>query len=200
MAKKPYVVGITGGTASGKTTMVERLPALLEPLRVYRFNCDYYYRYGQRLTVVAPFTGIEYKEANVPEALGLKELFRDFADVCEGNTEEEYEVVLIEGLFTLYLPEIRNRLSLKIFIDLQSDERLIRRIRRWIPQGQTFDEIADRYLDTVRYRHQEYVEPTRWYADLVINGTLSDKSMDIVATYIKADVARKKEEEQKPAE
>ena len=120
-------------------------------------------------------------------------LFHYFEVVCDGRTDEEYDVLLIEGLFTLYLPEIRNRLSLKIFIDLQSDERLIRRIRRWIPQGQTFDEIADRYLDTVRYRHQEYVEPTRWYADLVINGTLSEKSMDIVATYIKADVARQKE-------
>ena len=153
MGKKPYVVGITGGTASGKTTLVERLPALLEPLRVYRFNCDYYYRYGQRLTTVAPFTGIEYKEANVPEALGLKELFHDFEEVCEGRTEEEYDVVLIEGLFVLYLPELR-------------------------------------YLDTVRYRHNEYVEPTRWYADMVINGTLPDKSLDILATYIKADVAR----------
>lgn len=190
MGKKPYVVGITGGTASGKTTLVERLPALLEPLRVYRFNCDYYFRYGKRLTVIAPFTGIEYKEANVPESLGLEQLFADFEKVCEGETEEEYDVVLIEGLFTLYLPEIRNRLHLKVFIDLQSDERLIRRIRRWMPQGQTFDEIADRYLDTVRYRHMEYVEPTRWYADVIINGTLSDKSLDVLATYIRADCQR----------
>ena len=59
-----------------------------------------------------------------------------------------------------------------------------------MPQGQTFDEIADRYLDTVRYRHMEYVEPTRWYADVIINGTLSDKSLDVLATYIRADCQR----------
>ncbi len=190
MNQKPYVVGIAGGTASGKTTLVEKLPPLLEPLRVYRFNCDHYYRFDNMPKVIAPFTGIEYKEANIPEALRLEELFRDFADVCEGRTEEEYDVVLIEGLFVLYLPELRERLNLKVFIDLQSDERLIRRIRRWMPLGQTMDEIADRYLDTVRYRHNEYVEPTRWYADLVLNGTLSDKSLDVLATYIKADAQR----------
>ncbi len=190
MGKKPYIVGIAGGTASGKTTLVERLPALLEPLRVYRFNCDTYFRFNNMPKVIAPFTGIEYKEANIPEALRLEDMFRDFEAVCEGQTEEEYDVVLIEGLFVLHLPEIRNRLHLKVFIDLQSDERLIRRIRRWMPKGQTMDEIADRYLDTVRYRHQEYVEPTRWYADVVINGALSDKSLDVLATYVKADSAR----------
>lgn len=190
MEKRPYVVGIAGGTASGKTTLVERLPTLLEPLRVYRFNCDKYYRFDNMPRVIAPFTGIEYKEANTPEALKLEELFADFEKVCEGQIEEQYDVVLIEGLFVLHLPELRNRLDFKVFIDLQSDERLIRRIRRWMPLGQTMDEIADRYLDTVRYRHQEYVEPTRWYADVVINGALSDKSLDVLATYIKADSAR----------
>lgn len=190
MGKKPYVVGIAGGTASGKTTLVERLPALLEPLRVYRFNTDMFYRFDNPPKTIAPFTGIEYREMNIPEALKLEELFAAFEKVCNGETEEEYDVVLIEGLFVLYLPEIRNRLNLKIFIDLLSDERLIRRIRRWMPKGQTMDEIADRYLDSVRYRHDEYVEPTRWYADMVINGALSDKSLDVLATYIKVDSAR----------
>lgn len=185
--KRPYIVGIAGGTASGKTTLASRLPELLTPLRVNNFMCDRYYRFENPPKVIAPFTGIEYRDMNVPEALRLEELYADFAAACE---DPQVDVLLIEGLFTLYLPEIREKLDLKVFVDLPSDERLIRRIRRWMPMGQTMDEIADRYLDTVRYRHDEYVEPTRWYADVVVNGALTDGSLDVLATYIRAAAGR----------
>ena len=74
------------------------------------------------------------------------------------------------------------------FVDLKSDERLVRRIRRHLERGDTFDEITDRYIDTVRFRHDELVEPTRWRADLLFNGTLYGKELDIAETYIRANI------------
>ena len=93
---------------------------------------------------------------------------------------------MIEGLFALYLPEVLEHLDLKIFVDLKSDERLVRRIRRHLERGDTFDEITDRYIDTVRFRHDELVEPTRWRADLVLNGTLAGQEIAVAETYIRA--------------
>ena len=69
-------------------------------------------------------------------------------------------------------------------MDLDSDERLVRRIRRFTSFGQTFDEVTDRYIDTVRFRHNELIEPTRWHADMVVNGIAGDTSVDILAAYI----------------
>ncbi len=207
MAKRPFVIGIAGGTASGKTTLAARLKEELAPLKVHIFNTDSYYRYPF-LTTIAPFSGIEYVEHNHPDCLLLNDLLRDFSAACAGQpfqqrifnpgTQEErfeqfdevFDVIVIEGLFMLYFERIRALLDLKVFVDLEPDERLIRRIKRWLPLGQTMDEIAERYLDTVRYRHDEFVEPTRWYADVVIGGWLKPESVEILKTYIRAGVQK----------
>ena len=125
-----------------------------------------------------------YPEHNHPDSLRLDALYDDFAAALAGDAD----VVIVEGLFALYLKEIRDRLTVKVFVDLQSDERLVRRIKRFMhDRGQTLDEVADRYLDTVRYRHDELVEPTRWHADIVINGSPGPgKGAEILKTYTKA--------------
>ena len=78
-------------------------------------------------------------------------------------------------------------------MDLKSDERIVRRIKRFTAMGQTFEEVTDRYLDTVRFRHDELIEPTRWHADLVLNGTFLDGlGADVVVRYLaeKLEAAR----------
>ena len=100
----------------------------------------------------------------------------------------EHTLVIIEGLFALYLPEILEHLDLKVFVDLKSDARLVRRIRRHLEWGDTFDEITDRYIDTVRFRHDEFVEPSRWRADMVVNGTLEGQEIAILSTYIESKI------------
>ena len=80
--------------------------------------------------------------------------------------------MLVEGLFALHLEAVRERADLKVFVDLESDERLARRIVKFMAWGDTYEQVTSRYLDTVRFRHNELVEPTRWHADLVLNGTL----------------------------
>lgn len=96
--------------------------------------------------------------------MDIDKVYNNFTVAVSDKTND---IVLIEGLFSLYFEQIRDKLDLKLFIDLKSDERIYRRIKRWM-DCQTLDEIALRYLDTVRYRHDEFIEPTRWYADLVI--------------------------------
>ena len=173
-----FVIGIAGGTCSGKSTLTEKLE------NYYGDKCkvlhmDAYFR-RPSITTIAPITGIEYVEHNHPDALYLDNLYRDFGEAIASDVQ----LVIIEGLFALYLPEIREKLDLKIFVDLDSDERLVRRIKRFTSRGQTFEEVTDRYIDTVRFRHNELIEPTRWHADMVVNGIFKEKTVNILTTYI----------------
>jgi uridine kinase len=181
MRKRPYVVGISGGTCSGKSTVADILAkALGEKYTATVINMDRYYK-KPIIRTIAPFTRKEYAEANHPDSLERDRLFSDYLAAIgdAGN-----DIVIVEGLFSLYYDEIRERLDLKVFIDLKSDERMYRRIKRWMDR-QPLDEIALRYLDTVRYRHDEFVEPTRWHADMIINGSLdANMGTRILESYI----------------
>jgi uridine kinase len=87
---------------------------------------------------------------------------------------------------TLHDDAIRSLLDLRIFLDAQSDERIVRRLKRNLAVGGDFDQIAAFFLDTVRYRHQEFVEPSRWHADIVLNGSnTSDRGVELVIEWIR---------------
>lgn len=180
---KPYVVAIAGGTCSGKSTLTDRLEGIFkEKCKVVAFHMDKYFK-KEPPTTIAPITRKEYVEHNSPDTLELPRMFEDFARVTGDGSDAR--LVLVEGLFALYLDEIRDRADLKIFVDLPSDERLTRRIVRFMAWGQTFEEVTERYLDTVRFRHNELIEPTRWHADLVLNGTLDrGQGVDVAACFI----------------
>lgn len=179
---KPYVVGIGGGTCSGKSTLTAHLKERFSDAAPVIFNMDAYFIKPFK-TTIAPITGKPYPEVNHPSALDLDRMFADFRAAV---SDPQNRLVIIEGLFALYLPELLEHYDLKIFVDLKSDARLVRRIRRHLERGDTFDEITDRYIDTVRFRHDELVEPTRWRADMVLNGTLAGKEIDIAETCIRA--------------
>ena len=178
-----YIIGIAGGTCSGKSTLAGRLENIYGG-RCRVIHMDAYFKKPSP-TTVAPITRKVYVEHNHPDAL---ELDRLYADLDEITASGEPELLIIEGLFALSLDPIREKLDLKIFVDLDSDERLVRRIRRFTSFGQTFDEVTDRYIDTVRFRHNEFVEPSRWHADAVINGTAGQSSVDLLAAYIDAQL------------
>lgn len=184
---KPYVVAIAGGTCGGKSTLTERLGEMFSPLcRTKVLNMDSYFKKDPPNTV-APITRKVYVEHNSPDTLELDKMYADFEAVTAENSE--YDLVLIEGLFALYLDKIRERADLKIFVDLKSDARLVRRIVKHMQWGQTYEQVTDRYLDTVRFRHDELIEPTRWHADVVINGTLDDNlGTEIAGCYIKREL------------
>lgn len=180
-----FVIGIAGGTCSGKSTLAGKLAEYYGD-RCRVINMDAYFR-RPSITTIAPITGIEYVEHNHPDALYLDKLYADFNDAIENGKEK---VLIIEGLFALYLAEIREKLDLKIFVDLASDERLVRRIRRFTANGQTFDEVTSRYIDTVRFRHNELIEPSRWHADMVVNGNAGQISVDMITAYVDAKISK----------
>lgn len=180
-----FVIGIAGGTCSGKSTLADKL-AEYYGSRCRVIHMDSYFR-RPFITTIAPITGIEYVEHNHPDALYLDALYADFNNAI---TDGKEELLIIEGLFALHLAEIREKLDLKIFVDLDSDERLVRRIRRFTAKGQTFDEVTSRYIDTVRFRHNELIEPSRWYADMVVNGNAGQTPVDMITVYVDSKISK----------
>ena len=170
--KRPFVVGISGGSASGKSTFCNVLEGALSTLRIKTFHMDDYFKPEEKRPYAeAPITGNMYVDDNHPETIDLLQMKADM----DNGLKEDYDVVIVEGLLTLWDKEIYSRLDLKLFVDCRSDERIVRRLRRNMDWGLKFDEISNVYLDLVRYRHDEYVEPTKWKADIILNGSCSSK-------------------------
>ena len=181
---KPFVLGIAGGSASGKSTLSERLINALDDCKVITFHMDHYFKpKEQRPHVKAPITKKIYMDDNHPETVNLSQLKED---ILIAINEAKADIIIIEGLLTLHDDEICQLLDLKLYVECRTDERIVRRLRRNMGRGLTFDEIADIYLDMVRYRHDEYVEPSKWKADLIINGSMfSEKALEVIVQAIK---------------
>jgi len=181
--QRPFTVGIAGGSAAGKSTFAQRLAESLHGLDVRLMRMDAYFK-EEKPVHRGPLSGREWPDYNQPASFHLDRLVADL-DAAQGD------VVLVEGLMTLCVDEVRERCDLKLFVDAPADERIVRRLRRNMAErGLSFDEIAGYYLDCVRFRHQEYVEPSRWFADLVVNGSvLSDAATETVAAYVRANLA-----------
>lgn len=183
--KKAITIGIAGGSAGGKSTFAERLKNALSEFDVCVLSMDAYFKPPEERAVAeAPITEKPYRDDNHPSSFKLDELRRDFAKIVyDGHTQ----VVIVEGLLTLWDKELEKQLDLRLFVDCRPDERIVRRLKRNMGWGLTFDEISNVYLDMVRYRHDEFVEPTKWRADLIINGSNpSEKSIQIITNYVKS--------------
>lgn len=188
--KKPFIVGIAGGSASGKSTFTDILEKKISSYNTKVIHMDDYFKpENERPYVESPMKEKMYIDDNHPETIYLEQFKTDMQTVIDG----EYDIIILEGLLILWDKEIYSKLDLKLFVDCRADERIVRRIKRNMQWGQTYDEISNTYLDMVRYRHDEYVEPTKWRADVIINGsTLSSQSVDMVAGYIKSSITLQK--------
>ncbi len=162
-----FVIGIGGGSAAGKSAVAEELRKLLAPLRVEVVNQDRYFRNSEELPRhVAPTSGRTWPDHNHPDSFDFLRLRQHVAAARQGSAA----VVIVEGILALYDPELREMMDLKLFVEAAADERIVRRIRRNLAWGYDLDEICDFYLDSVRFRHAEFCEPTRRHADLMIPG------------------------------
>lgn len=179
------IIGIAGGSASGKSTLSGCLAEALKDLRVLELHMDSYFKDPEeRPSAAAPVTGRIYRDDNHPLTVDLEGLKRDLQAAVDGS---KYQIVIVEGLLVLWDEEIYRQLDLRLFVDCRPDERIVRRLKRNMGWGLSFDEIADVYLDLVRYRHDEYVEPCRWRADFVLNGSNpSPKALEAMVLYIRS--------------
>ncbi|MBC7235231.1 MAG: uridine kinase [Chloroflexi bacterium] len=182
ISTKPLLVGIAGGTASGKTTIARQLERALADLRVRVISMDAYFL-REKPRMRGPISGEEFEDHNHPASFDLEGLMADLDACCAAD---ELDVVIVEGLMTLYHEPLRQRLDLRLFVDAPADERIVRRLKRNMAKGLAFDDIAHFYLQSVRFRHEEFVEPSRWHADLVLNGAYpSERGLEVIANWIR---------------
>nr|WP_314592149.1 AAA family ATPase [Paenibacillus terrigena] len=186
---KPIVVGIAGGSGSGKSTYCEIIVKELKDYQVAVVSTDDFYK-RDLPKMVSPVSNVEYDDFNHPDALDYNKLMEYLNNLL--RAENHPEVVILEGIFTLYFEELRKMLDLKIFVDLDSDERMYRRISRNMKNwGVGFEEVATYYLDAAKHREIEFVLRTKNFADIVINGNhLQGISKNIISCWISSMIRK----------
>lgn len=178
------VVGIAGGTGSGKTTVAKTIAAALPIDRVAMVEYDAYYRDRTDLELEARSQlNFDHPEAletelfvehltSLKEGRGIDMPIYDFKThrrKVESRRIEAAPVVIVEGILVFVDPRVRERLDMKIFVDTDADIRVFRRIRRDMEQrGRTFESVREQYYRTVRPMHLQFVEPSKRWADLII--------------------------------
>ncbi len=197
--RKPVFIGIAGGTGSGKSTFTNRLKEAFGD-RVSVVYYDNYYRCRDDL----PFE--ERKKINYdhPDAFETDLLIKHIRALKDGQEVEcpvyDYtvhnrsgktilirpaDVILVEGIMVLQNEELRKLLDIKVYVEADADERILRRVIRDVKErGRDIEGIAKQYLTTVKPMHYLYVEPTRAMADIVINSGLNDVAFDLVRSKI----------------
>ena len=195
------IIGIAGGSGSGKTTVVKRIAKALPPHCAAVIPLDSYYNDTTALT------DEERKAINFdhPDAFDWKLLHKQISMLKKGEAIEQptysyvlsnrlpetvhvepKPVIIIEGIMTLVDRKLRNMMDLKIFVDTDSDERLIRNILRDVMErGRTVDMVLNRYLEVLKPMHEQFIEPTKKYADIIIpQGGENMKGIGIICKYI----------------
>jgi uridine kinase len=180
MRSRPFKIGIAGGSASGKSTLAAAIVAELSKrqpgLRAQVTSADRYFRFDEpdMPTFILSSTGEELPDCNQPDSIDYARLIADFDAVC--CADDAPDVVIVEGLMILYVPELRERFDLRLFVELDADERALRRLVRNVYREHDpitkHDPrlIAQYYLDSAKASHALYTEPTRVYADLILRG------------------------------
>ena len=201
------IIGIAGGTGSGKTTVVKKIVQALPPHYVAVVPLDSYYNDTSHMTE-------EERHAinfDHPDAFDWKLLNKQINMLRRGEAIEQptysyilsnrlpgtvhvepKPVIIIEGIMTLFDKKLRDLMDLKIFVDTDSDERLIRNIARdVVERGRTVDMVLERYLNVLKPMHEQFIEPTKKYADLIIpQGGENLKGIGILCKYIEGLVPR----------
>ena len=195
------IIGIAGGTGSGKTTVVKKIVEALPPNYVAVVPLDSYYNDTTGLT------DEERKAINFehPDAFDWKLLIEQVNELRHGRAVEQptysylisnrlpetihvepKPVIIIEGIMTLINRKLRDMMDLKVFVDCDPDERLIRNIQRdTIDRGRTVSMVVDRYLKVLKPMHEQFIEPTKRHADIIIpQGGENERGISILCKYI----------------
>lgn len=196
---KPYIIGIAGGSGSGKSTFARRLMEAF-PDEVSVISCDNYYLPHNDL----PLEARAQLNYDAPEALEFDLMVRhleqlkagrpalcpvyDFALHTRSDCVTEIPprpIILIDGILIFCHPALRDCLDLKIYVETDADERILRRARRdMMERGRDLDSVIRQYLTTVKPMHNTYVQPTRAFADIILNGGQNEQAFLLVKAQI----------------
>jgi uridine kinase len=199
---KPLLIGIAGGSGSGKSTVARNVAAAIGGASVAFIDMDAYYNGASHLSIE------ERRKINFdhPNAIDWELLLKQLTSLSAGEPIEkpEYDftthtrspksihipaadVVVLDGILVLVDPRVRAFFDVKVFVDTDSDIRLIRRLQRdLVERGRPLGEIIDQYLTTVQPMHQEFVEPSKRYADVIVpRGGDNTVAIEMIAAKIR---------------
>jgi uridine kinase len=194
----PFVVGIAGGTGSGKTTLAQGIVARLGSDALVVTHDSYYRAHDDLPYEERCLLNYDHPDAYETELMvaQLRELIAgrpvacpvyDFAAhnrASETHLLRPARVIVVEGILVLADPALRELMDLKVFVDCPADVRILRRLARDVAErGRSVDSVVSQYLSTVRPMHEAYVEPSKQYADLIVPALEPcDAALDLIAT------------------
>ncbi|WP_031548951.1 uridine kinase [Salinicoccus luteus] len=200
--KRPTVIGIAGGSGSGKTSVTRKIMEALNGHSVVLIEQDYYYKdqsdktFEERLE-----TNYDHPFAFDNNLLisHIRQLIdRQPVEIPTYNYEihtrsdetievEPKDVIIIEGIFALENEDLRNLMDVKLYVDTDSDIRILRRLKRDIEKrGRTMDSVISQYLNVVRPMHLQFIEPTKRFSDIIIpEGGENNVAIDLITTKIR---------------
>ncbi|MEL1254179.1 uridine kinase [Flavobacterium sp. DGU38] len=195
------IIGIAGGTGSGKTTVVHQIMNELPDTEVGVISQDSYYKETHSLS----FDERALINFDHPRAIDFELLVKHLKTLKAGETIDQpvysfiqhnrtddtvsthpRKVMIVEGILILTNPELRDMFDIKIFVHADSDERLIRRLKRDISErGRDIDEVLNRYQNTLKPMHEQFIEPSKAFADIIIpNDKYNTVAIDVVRAVI----------------
>jgi len=202
MSEKPVVIGVAGGTGSGKTTVTRSIFQQFTDKTILMMEQDYYYKDQSHL----PFeerlkTNYDHPLAfdndllmeHIQRLLKRESIEKPVYDYKLHTRSDEVipteskDVIILEGIMVLEDERLRDLMDIKVFVDTDADVRIIRRLLRDINErGRTIDSVIDQYINVVRPMHLQFVEPTKRYADIIIpEGGQNHVAIDLMTTKIK---------------
>ncbi len=199
--KKPIIIGICGGTGSGKSTVVEKIIENIDDNNYSIIKHDDYYKQNDDLSMEErvkinydhPFSlDNELLKENIQDLIAGKTITKPLYDFTLHNRKKETETIvptefiIIDGILIFEDADLRNIMDIKIFVDTDADIRILRRIKRDIQErGRTLDSVINQYINTVKPSHEQFIEPYKKYADIIIpHGGKNTVAIDFITTKI----------------
>ena len=200
------IIGIAGGTGSGKTTVVRKIIERLPKDEVAVLPQDSYYKDNKHI----PLEERQKMNFDHPDAIEFELLYDHLAELKKGNSIQQpkysyltctrsedtitvlpRDVVIVEGILILGNERLRSLMDLKVFVDAEADDRLARVIHRDIEErGRTIDKVLHRYGETVKPMHLQFIEPTKRYADLIVpQGGNNHIAINILTNFIERNLS-----------
>lgn len=200
--EKPLVIGIAGGSGSGKTSVTNSIYKVFKDHSVVVIGQDFYYKdqsdlaFEERLA-----TNYDHPHAfdtdllirHLESLLQRQSIEKPIYDYAQHTRSDEIvvikpkDVIIIEGILVLDDPRLRDLMDIKVFVDTDADLRIIRRIMRDIKErGRTIESVVEQYLTVVRPMHNQFIEPSKRYADIIVpEGGHNEVAIDLMVTKIK---------------
>ncbi|MGX7013375.1 uridine kinase [Vagococcus silagei] len=201
--KRPIVIGVTGGSGSGKTSVSRSILKTLPNHSILLFEQDSYYKDQSHLSFEKRLnTNYDHPFAfdtdllieQLQQLMGYHAIDKPIYDY-EAHTrskevihQEPKEVIIVEGILILEDKRLRDLMDIKVYVDTEDDIRIIRRIKRDMEErGRSLDSVIDQYLSVVKPMHHQFIEPTKKYADIIIpEGGENQVAIDLLTTKVES--------------